>query len=214
MRNTDATDRPGEAEHHTEVIRDDHRDDYRADRRDEYREVDARDRFGGTNWGAAFFGWLVSVAMAILLTSIVGAVAAALGASGQVTQTQAERAAGIIGIMAAAVLLAIMLIAYYTGGYVAGRMSRFDGGRQGLAVWLIGLVVTLVAVALGVIFGSQYNLLDRVNLPRMPIPTDQLGPGGVVTAAVVLAGTLLVAMTGAKVGQRYHNKVDRAVDGR
>ena len=201
MRSTKTTDRLDEAETRAEV------------RREGYGEGEARDRFGGTNWGSAFFGWLVAIAMAILLSSIVGAIATAIGASGQVSQTEAERAAGTIGLAAAAVLLVIMLIAYYTGGYVAGRMSRFHGGRQGLAVWLIGLVVTLVAVALGVIFGSQYNLLDRVDLPRMPIPTDQLGTGGIVTAVVVLVATLLAAMSGSKVGQRYHNKVDRAVVG-
>ena len=175
-------------------------------------DIEARDRFGGTNWGAAFFGWLVAVAMAILLSSVVGALATAAGSSDRVNQTQAELAAGTIGIAAAAVLLAIMLVAYYTGGYVAGRMSRFDGGRQGLAVWVIGLVVTLVAVGLGVLFGSQYNLLDRVNLPRVPIPTDQLGMGGVVTALAVLVGTALAAAAGSKVGHRYHHKVDRMSD--
>ncbi len=172
-------------------------------------DTEARDRFGGTNWGAAFFGWLVAVAMAILLSSVVGALATAVGSSGKVSQTQAQLDAGTIGIAAAAVLLAIMLVAYYTGGYVAGRMSRFDGGRQGLAVWVIGLVVTLVAVGLGVLFGSQYNLLDRVNLPRVPIPTDQLGMGGVVTALAVLVGTALAAAAGSKVGHRYHHRVDR-----
>ena len=38
----------------------------------------AHDRYGGVNWGAAFFGWLVAVAMTILLTSVVGAIVAAV----------------------------------------------------------------------------------------------------------------------------------------
>lgn len=172
-------------------------------------DAEARDRFGGTNIGAAFFGWLVAVAMAILLTSVIGALAAAVGEAGYVSQTEAEREAGTIGIAAAAVLAGIMLLAYYTGGYVAGRMSRFDGGRQGLAVWFIGLLVTALAVGLGLLFGSEYNLLDRVSLPRIPIPTEQLGWGGIVTAVVIVLGTALTAMAGGKVGHRYHDKVDR-----
>ena len=79
-------------------------------------------------------------------------------------------------------LLAILLIAYYSGGYVAGRMSRFDGARQGLMVWVIGLLVTLLAAALGWIAGDQYNLLDRVDVPRIPIPTDEITLGGIITA--------------------------------
>ena len=176
-----------------------------------YDDTHARQKFGGLNWGACFFGWLVAVAVAVLLTSILGAIAAAVGATTPVTQSAAQRQAGTIGVAAAIVLLVVLLVGYYTGGYVAGRMSRFDGGRQGFGVWAIGLVVTLVAIALGAVFGSQYNLLDRVSLPRIPLPTDTLGWGALITAVAVVLGTLLVAMAGGKVGHRYHDRVDRAV---
>ena len=171
----------------------------------------AREKFGGVNWGASFFGWLVAVALAVLLTSIAGAVAAGVGATTEITQSDAERAAGTIGVVAAVVLLLVLLVGYYTGGYVAGRMSRFDGARQGFGVWAIGLLVTVVAVVLGAVFGRQYNILDRVDLPRVPFSTDQLGWGTLVTGLVVLFGTLLVAMLGGSVGHRYHHRVDRVV---
>ncbi|HYF74511.1 MAG TPA: hypothetical protein VD864_16905, partial [Nocardioides sp.] len=135
-------------------------------------EQEARDRFGGMNWGAVFFGWLVAVALAVLLSSVIGAVATALGASTNLTQDQAQRDAGTIGIAAAVAVVVVLSIAYFTGGYVSGRMSRFDGTRQGFGVWVLGLVVTLVAVGLGALFGTQYNVLDRVDLPRIPVPTD------------------------------------------
>src|SRR3954470_13162220 len=91
----------------------------------------ARDKFGGMNIGAGFFGWLVAMAIAILLISIIGAIAAGAGASSNVTQSHAQRQAGTIGIVAGMVLVAVLLVAYYTGGYVAGRMSRFDGASRG-----------------------------------------------------------------------------------
>ena len=172
---------------------------------------EAKDRFGGINWGAAFFGWLVAIALTILLTSIAGAIAAAVGSNTQITQSEAERQAGTIGIVAGVVLLVVLAISYYTGGYVAGRMSRFDGAKQGLGVWLIGLLVTLLAIGLGAVFGAEYNILDRVNLPRIPLSTDELSWGGIITAVAVLVLSLLAAMLGGKVGQRYHNKVDRVV---
>lgn len=171
----------------------------------------ARDRFGGVNIGASFFGWLVAIALAILLTSILGAIAVAIGSSTNVTQTEAEREAGTVGLVSAIVLLLVLMLGYYAGGYVAGRMSRFDGGKQGLMVWIIGLVVTIIAVGLGAVFGSEYNLLDRVSLPRIPIPTDQIGYGGLITAVAVILLTLVSAIVGGKVGHRYHDKVDRAV---
>jgi hypothetical protein len=175
------------------------------------REEHARDRFGGVNLGASFFGWIVAIGIAVLLTSIVGAVGAAVGYNGNVSQSAAERQAGTIGIAAAVVLLVVLMIGYYAGGYVAGRMSRFDGGRQGMAVWLIGLLVTIVAIALGAAFGSQYNLLDRVSLPRVPVSFDQLGWGALATGIAVIVLTLLAAVLGGRVGHRYHDRVDRAV---
>jgi hypothetical protein len=171
---------------------------------------EARDKFGGTNLGASFFGWIVAVGIAILLTSMAGAVGAAFGFSGNVSQSQAERQAGSIGIAAGIVLVVVLVVGYYAGGYVAGRMSRFDGGRQGLAVWLIGLVVTLIAIGVGALFGSQYNLLDRVSLPRIPVALDQLGWGAAITGVAVIVCTLLAAIIGGKVGHRYHDRVDRA----
>ncbi|MGJ9423686.1 hypothetical protein [Aeromicrobium sp. CF3.5] len=171
----------------------------------------ARDKFGGLNIGAAFFGWIVAIGVTALLVGIVGAILAGVGSSIEVTQSDAERQAGTIGVATAIVFLVILALAYLAGGYVAGRMSRFDGARQGLGVWIIGLVVTIIAIALGAIFGSKYNVLDRVNLPRIPISTDQLSWGAVIAAVVVLAATLLFAILGGILGHRYHNRVDRAV---
>jgi hypothetical protein len=149
--------------------------------------------------------------MTALLTGILAVIATALDYSGNVTQSDVQRAAGSVTLVIALVLLAVLLVAYYAGGYVAGRMSRFDGARQGFGVWAIGLVVTVVAVVLGGVFGRQYNILDRVDLPRVPFSTDQLGWGTLVTGLVVLFGTLLVAMLGGSVGHRYHHRVDRVV---
>src|SRR5918994_5177839 len=100
-----------------------------------YDEERARERFGGVNLGAAFFGWLVAMGMTALLTGILAVAATAIGYSENITQSEAQRAAGTVTLVIAIVLVAVLLIAYYSGGYVAGRMSRFDGSRQGVAVW-------------------------------------------------------------------------------
>ena len=113
-----------------------------------------REEWGGMNIGAGFFGWLVAVGMAVLLSSIISAIAAAVGDANDVTQSQLERESGEISVAAAIVLLVVLLISFYAGGYVAGRMSRFDGTRQGWAVWLISLVVVVIAAAIGAAYGS------------------------------------------------------------
>lgn len=168
-----------------------------------------RERFGGLNPGAAFFGWLVAIAVSLLLTGIVGAIAAAAGTSTQVQQTADQAATGTIGLVAAVVLLAALMIGYYAGGYVAGRMSRFNGSKQGLGVWITGVVVTVAMVVLGAIFGNQYDIQNRVNLPRLPVTADALTTGGVVAALAVLVGTLVAALAGGSIGTHYHRRVDR-----
>jgi hypothetical protein len=175
-----------------------------------YDEERARDKFGGANLGAACFGWLVAVGVTALLTGLLAVIATALDYSGNITQDDVQRQAGSVTLVIAIVLLAVLLIAYYAGGYVAGRMSRFDGARQGVAVWFVGLLVTVLAAVLGWVAGDQYNLLDRVNVPRVPIPTDSVTLGGIITGVLVLVGTLLTAVLGGVVGRRYHDRVDRA----
>jgi hypothetical protein len=187
-----------------------HDDDHHAaeHRTTKHDRANALDKYRGFNFGAAFFGWLVATAIGVLLTSIV----AAAGASIALTATKnAAQDATTIGIVGAAALLIVLAIAYYAGGYVAGRMSRFDGGRQGLGVWIMGLVVTLVIAALGAIFGSQYNVLQQLNMPAIPVDGSDLTSGGVITLLVVLVVTALAAIAGGKTGRHYHNKIDDAL---
>ena len=53
----------------------------------------AREKFGGVNLGAAVFGWLVAVAVGIILTSVIGALVTAVGSEAQISQSDAEREA-------------------------------------------------------------------------------------------------------------------------
>jgi hypothetical protein len=165
-----------------------------------------RDEFGGLNWGAAFFGWLIAIGMGVLLTALVGAAGTAIG----LTSGANAGDAGTIGIVGGALLIAVAALAYYCGGYVAGRMSRFDGARQGFGVWAFGLIMTLLIAAAGAIFGNEYNLLEQLNLPRIPVSTSELTTGGVIALAAIAIASLIGAIVGGKVGERYHRRVDRA----
>jgi len=168
-----------------------------------------RDEFGGLHWGCAFFGWLVAVGIATLLTALLSAAGAAVG----LTQASTEDATGnadTIGIIGGVLLLAILLVAYYAGGYVAGRMARFNGPKQGLGVWIIGLVVTIVLAVAGAVLGAQYNVLSQLNLPRIPIGEGTLTTAGVIALVAVVVGTLLAAIAGGKAGTHFHRKIDRA----
>jgi hypothetical protein len=161
-------------------------------RKEALRDTRARQReeYGGFNLGAAFFGWLVATGLAVLLIAILGAAGTAIGLT--------------------ELLVVVLAVAYYSGGYVAGRLSRFDGARQGLGAWLFGLVVTILLAAAGLVLGSEYNVLQRLDLPRIPIDEGSLSTGGLIALGAIVLATLVAAVLGGKVGERYHRKVDRA----
>jgi hypothetical protein len=179
--------------------------------RERLREVRARQRaeYGGLNWGAAFFGWLVAIGVAVILLAILSAAGTAFGLSENVSTSDATSNADTIGIAGGILLILVLAIAYYCGGYVSGRMSRFDGGRQGFGTWAIGLVVTIILAVAGVVFGSEYNVLEQLNLPRIPVDEGTLTTGAAIALAAVVILTLLVSMGGGKAGERYHRRIDR-----
>jgi hypothetical protein len=167
------------------------------------------EEFGGVSWSSAFFGWLVSVGIAAILVGLLSAAGAAFGFS-DVSDAEAEANAETIGIVGALLLLVVFGVAYYFGGYVSGRLSRFDGARQGLAVWGIGLAATILLAAAALVFGEEYNIYERLNLPRIPIDEGDLTLGAVIALVCVLLGTVVAAAVGGKAGERFHRKVDRA----
>jgi hypothetical protein len=186
--------------------------EYTADgERERMRAVRARQReeFGGVNWGAAFFGWLVAIGLGALLVGLLAAAGAAVGIT-SISEKDTVGNASEIGIGGAIALLVALAIAYYCGGYVAGRMSRFDGARQGLAAWLIGLIVTVILAIAGALLGAEYNVLEQLDLPAVPVGDSELASGGGLALVLVVIGTLLAALVGGKAGERYHRKVDRA----
>jgi hypothetical protein len=181
-----------------------------------------RERFGGINWGAAFFGWLSANGLAVLLIALISAAGLAIGlttTSGnpQLNRQRAENGAlgpidtvKTIGLAGGLAVLIVLALAYLAGGYVAGRMSRFDGARQGLAVWIIGVVVVLVLAGAGAGFGAKYNVLARLDLPRIPVDEGTATRGAVVALIATALITAVSAASGGKLGEHYHRRVDRA----
>lgn len=185
------------------------RDAPREERRVLAPRVRQREQFGGLHWGAAFFGWLVAIGIAAILAAILAAAGAATGLT-KISSSEATKHAASIGIAGGIALFVVLVLAYYAGGYVAGRMSRFDGGRQGFGVWLLGIIITILFAAAGAIFGSEYNVLSALHLPRIPIKEGELATGGGIVLAAVVLGSLLAAILGGRIGRGYHDKVDRA----
>ncbi|MDQ2850670.1 MAG: hypothetical protein M3Y49_08035 [Actinomycetota bacterium] len=168
---------------------------------------------GGIKVGSAFFGWLTATGMAVLLIALVAALGAGVGVVNTATITKATATTSndkTVGVIGAVVLLLIVLISYYCGGYVAGRMARFNGLRQGIAVWVWALVIVIVLAALAVIGGQKYNVLATLNaFPRIPVNEGTLSTTGIIALIIVAVASLIGAILGGLAGMHYHRTADR-----
>ena len=166
-----------------------------------------RDRFGGIRWGSAFFGLLSAIGLAAILLGIAAAAGVAFGLS-EINDVRTGTA-DTIGLGGAILLLAILALSWYCGGYVAGRMARFDGVRQGIGVWVWTLVIAGALAIAAVIGGTEYNVLQQLNLPNVAVGDQSLTTGGWLTLAAAVVVTLLFAVLGGKAGDLFHRRVDR-----
>jgi hypothetical protein len=71
------------------------------------------------------------------------------------------------------------------------------------------VLVTVAFAVLAALAGSQWNVFERLDLPRVPVDEGTLTTGGAITLAAIVLGTLLAAIAGGKLGERFHRKVDR-----
>ncbi|HET8601318.1 MAG TPA: TIGR04086 family membrane protein [Segeticoccus sp.] len=173
-----------------------------------------RDRFGGARIATGFFGWMAATGLAVLMTALTEAIGTAFGANPATSIPAVTRTTGqtakTIGWGGTIVLLIIMFLAYLGGGYVAGRMARFNGIRQGGLVWLWGLVVAVIITAIAHFAGTQYDILGLLNnFPRIPIDVGVTRWGIGALIVVAIAG-LIGALLGGLWGMSFHRRVDRA----
>ena len=200
---------------HVDTSRVDYADRDTADEDDEL-EVDRatvvereREALGGVKVGSAFFGWLAATGMAVLLTALVtaGGAAVSLARGNEADAPSVET----IGLTEAIVLLVIFFVAYYCGGYVASRMARFNGMKQGLAVWIWAAVIAVAVAIAATVAGDKYDVLSNLNsFPRIPSNEGDVTTNGIIAALAIAGVTLVGAIMGGLAGMRFHRKVDRA----
>ena len=177
----------------------------------EDREDRLRDMYGGVDWLASFLGFVFAVVVGVILSAVAGVVLGPLGFSPDLSGTLG--AAVITGLVLLGVLI---FLTFFFGGYVSGRLARFDGGRNGamLLVWTF-LTVILLALAAGVFSGFlPAGAADAIGgfVDTASSAVGDLSSSGVV-GIVVVVGALLLALLGGflggRVGSRYHAEIDR-----
>jgi hypothetical protein len=180
-------------------------------RRRELRRQEHREFGGRIQWEAVFFGLLAAIGLA---ASLVAMVLGGLVAAG-VTSFHETAASLVDHVMVGGGLIpiAILALSYLAGGYVAARMARFDGLRQGLGIWLLSVVMAIAVAVTAWIAGGDLDPTKSITLPSNPIDGGPLSHSGWGILAVGLLVPLIFAILGGSLGERFHRAVDRAGTG-
>lgn len=172
---------------------------------------------GGFKLGAALLGWLAAVGFITVMYWVLSVIAVTVFLSRLQTALQSvQNTLNVnltgIGITAGALTVVVAALAYYLGGYVAGRLARFSGTRQGFGVWIVAVVMVLLAGLAVSLIGASFNIPNQVSLSNVTVNLNNLGDltaTGVITLIIMLAVTLGAAILGGRMGERYHRKVDQ-----
>ena len=179
----------------------------------EEREDRLRDMYGGVDWLASFLGFVFTLVIASVFSAIAGLVLVPFGFT-------PELSGGRIGasvLTGLAVLGILIFLTYFFGGYVAGRLARFDGGRNGAMVLVWTFIVALILALVAVVFSGFLPLgaartIANVAQVTASTATNLAGAGvaGIVVGGAVLLLALLGGFFGGRLGSRYHTEIDRA----
>ncbi len=177
------------------------------------REERLRDVYGGVDWLASFIGCVFAlVCMSVLLLLISGLVLGPLGFTLDLAGGQLDSAA-IAGLV---IVGLVLFLSYFFGGYVAGRLVRFDGGRNGAATVGWGILLAVIFAVFGFLLAGL--LPDSVFEPLRGLQSGiqsifgNLITLGLVGAGIIVGALLLVllgGLLGGSLGNRYHTRIDR-----
>lgn len=169
------------------------------------------ERFGNADILASIVGMFAALGTLVFLSALFGAGAA--GIDFQINMLNDEGAldeASIVGLIVAALAV---FVSFLVGGFAAGRMSRYNGGMNGLGTGLWALLLITIFAALGAWVGAEYNAFSNADLPNWvaQIDVDDLTAAAVIGSVVLIASMLLGGYTGGRLGELYHQRVDAAI---
>ncbi|MCU1373267.1 MAG: hypothetical protein JWO68_553 [Actinomycetia bacterium] len=173
----------------------------------------ARDAgYGSTSLPSILAGTLVAFGTVAVVLAVAGAVGAKVGLTTDGISTHEWRRAGIAG---AAIATVVVFLAFFFGGYTAGRMGRRAGLRNGLGVFVLAALVIAVVAGLTAWLGDTSSV--RQNLADNGVPTgantwSDIGIGAAIAAGVAM---LIGSILGGIKGERWHGRfVTAATEGR
>jgi len=178
------------------------------DRRPELSGV--RSRFGRGDIVASLLGMLTALGTMVFLGALFAAGAANVELQLNLLTDGALNEVEIVGAIAAA---AVIFVSFLLGGIAAGRISRYDGGLNGMGAALWFLLLLAVFAALGAWVGDEYNAFAAADLPNWvaQIDVDDVTGAAIVMSIVSVVLMFLGGYLGGRIGESYHRRVDAAI---
>jgi hypothetical protein len=167
--------------------------------------AEARRRFGGIDVAASLVGMLTALAFLVLFGGLVGAAVGAVGYQTGLSGREEELSlASLVGGLVA------LFLAYLLGGWTAGRIARYDGALNGLMTGVWTLVLAAVLAGLGAWLGSEYDVLQNVDLPQW-FSSDALTVGAIASGVAAIVAMLIGGALGGAWGERFHRRADATI---
>lgn len=155
-------------------------------------------------------GWLITIS---LMDGGLWAIQSWLTLTGQTESIEyasvvSRLFSGASNAVPVAVALSVLIFfAYLVGGYAAGRMARFAGAKQGIAVWL-WQIMALILGSLATFLAPQLFQNGVASLSLQKLIAGDFA-NGLLAVLLVLALSFLGAILGGLCGRLYHRRVDK-----
>jgi hypothetical protein len=167
------------------------------------------ERFGGVDTPSAIAGMFTALGVLVFLSSLLAAWVGDL--SYQLNLLDPDGVLQEFEVVAYIVLLVAVFIAFFVGGWAAGRMARIDGGITGIAAAMWMLLAIVVFAAVGAFIGTEFNAFGQAGLPDWvsQLDAEDITIGaGLATIATILA-MFIASWMGGRAGEMYPRVADR-----
>lgn len=181
--------------------------DVRSGRRQDLGTI--HERFGGVDTPSAIAGMFTALGVLVFLSSLLAAWFGDLAY--QLNLLDPDGVLQEFEVVAFVVLIVAVFIAFFVGGWAAGRMARIDGGITAIAMAMWMLLVIVIFAAVGAFIGTEFNAFGQAGLPDW---ISQLDAEDItIGAGLATIGTILLMFVaswmGGRAGEMYRRDADR-----
>lgn len=145
---------------------------------------------------ATLGGFLAALGGLILLASLVTATLGSIGYQSGLAGLRDELT--VSGSIAG---IAVLFIAFFIGGWVAGRLGRHHGARHGLVTVLWMILLAAAFAGLAALFGARYDVFSELDLPQF-FSSDLFTITSTISGVLALVAMLAGGYLGGRLGER------------